>query len=575
MRLGPRRNRITVERDLRVPMRDGTVLLADHYAPVTGDPRPTVLLRSPYGRGPNFAMMGRPYAERGYHVLLQSTRGTFGSGGTFLPAVSEAADGHDTVAWLRGQPWFNGKLVITGPSYLAFTAWALALDPPPELTAIAVQISPHDLASAGFGRGPFELFNLLSWSDLMASQERFGATRMMWRTMTADRRLAAAMDRLPVAASGTELADRTPWYLDWFAHADRGDPYWDGYTAAGALDRITVPTLLISGWHDFFAEQTMAQYQVLRHRGVPVALTIGPWTHMTLDMGLAIRETLAWFDAYANGNAPASPPRPTAVRVWTSGANVWRDLPDWPPPAAGQPFYLRAGGGLDPAPPPLATAEPRNTAAEPDVTSFQSDPAHPTPGVGGRLMSVRNAGSVDNAAVEARADVLTFSTGPLATAVEVAGVPVVRLFVSSDNPHHDLFVRLCDVDDRGRSHNLTDQIARFSPTEVVAGQVREVEIALTDISHVFALGHRIRLQISGGAHPRYARNLGTAADLVHGTETAPVVHQVRHSDLRPSAIVLPVVSAPLAGEKEVQVAVGQAADAEVTPALEAVSADQH
>jgi uncharacterized protein len=558
LRLGPRRNRITVDRGLRVPMRDGTLLLADHYAPVTAEPRPTVLLRTPYGRGPNFAMMARPYAERGYHVLLQSARGTFGSGGTFTPAVSEAADGHDTVAWLRGQPWFNGKLVVTGPSYLAFAAWALALDPPPELTAVAVQISPHDLASAGFGRGPFELFNLLSWSDLMASQERFGAARMMWRTMTAERRLAAAMDRLPVAASGTELADRTPWYLDWFAHADRGDPYWAEYSAAAALERITVPTLLISGWHDFFAEQTMAQYQVLRDRGVPVGLTVGPWTHMTLDMGLAIRETLAWFDAYADGNAPASPPRPTAVRVWTSGANVWRDLPSWPPAVSGQPFYLRADGGL-------GTALP--TAAEREVTSFQSDPAHPTPGVGGRLMSVRGGGSVDNGAVEARADVLTFSTDPLPTPVEVAGVPVVRLFVSSDNPNHDLFVRLCDVDPRGRSRNLTDQIVRFTPTEAEPGQIRDVEIALTDISHVFAPAHQIRLQVSGGAHPRYARNLGTDVDPVHGSETAPVVHQVQHSDIRPSAIVLPVVSPLAVAEPAEDVAPGRAAGSEVTSAL--------
>jgi uncharacterized protein len=562
LRLGPRRNRITVSRGLRVPMRDGTILLADHYAPVTGEPRPTVLLRSPYGRGPSFAMMGRPYAERGYHVLLQSTRGTFGSGGTFTPAVSEAADGHDTVAWLRGQPWFNGKLVVTGPSYLAFAAWALAVDPPPELSALAVQISPHDLASAGFGRGPFELFNLLSWSDLMASQERFGTTRMMWRTMTADRRLAAAMDRLPIAASGAELADRTPWYLDWFAHADRADPYWDSYSAAAALERITVPTLLISGWHDFFAEQTMAQYQALRRRGVPVGLTVGPWTHMTLDMGLAIRETLAWFDAYADGNAQTTPPRPSAVRAWTSGTNTWRDLPDWPPAATRQPFYLRAGGRLD-------AAAPR--AAEHGVTSFQFDPAHPTPAAGGRLMSVRSGGSVGNAAIEGRADVLTFSTDPLPAAVEVAGAPVVRLFVSSDNPHHDLFVRLCDVDLRGRSRNLTDQIARFTPTEVSPGQTREVEIELTDISHVFAPGHRIRLQVSGGAHPRYARNLGTGADPADGTETAPVAHQIGHGELQPSAIVLPVVSAPLTGEAAADDAVRQTAGDELASGIASAS----
>lgn len=534
LKLPPRRNKIAVERRLQVPMRDGTVLVADHYAPVGSGPRPTVLMRSPYGRGPQAAMMVRPYAERGYHVLLQSTRGTFGSGGQFMPAADEAADGQDTVVWLRRQDWFSGHLVTTGPSYLAFTAWALALDPPPELTAMALHISPHDLAAAGFGHGPFELYNLLFWSDLMASQERLSAIRMIWRTMHADARLAPATARLPIAATGKHLISTgAPWYADWLAHPQRGDPYWDNYTAAAALDRVTVPTLLISGFHDFFVEQTMAQYHLLQRRGVPVALTVGPWSHMTMDMGVAIRETLAWFDAYAGGDPAAPSPRSTPVRVWTSGAEKWRDLAQWPPEHTTAQFCLRAEGLLG-GPQPDGGAQ---------VTEFRYDPANPTPSVGGRLMSLRSGGSRDNSAVEARADVLTFTTQPLETALEVAGVPVVRLFVSSDNAYHDLFVRLCDVGTAGQSRNLTDQITRSSPDLVTPGVIRQADISLTDISHVFLPGHRIRLQVAGGAHPRYARNLGTDADLVYGTRMAPVTHQVQHGELYPSALVLPVAGA--------------------------------
>src|SRR5580700_1783984 len=202
LRLEPKCNKITIDRGVRVPMRDGAILLADHFAPVGTGVRPTVLMRCPYGRGWQFAMLARPLAERGYHVLLQSTRGTFGSGGTFTPGRDEAADGQDTVAWLRTQDWFNGRLATVGPSYLAFTQWALALDPPPELFAMAVHISPHDLARAGFGQGPFELFNLLFWTDLMAHQEQHGAAAMMWRTMTAEKRLAPVMNRLPLSATG-------------------------------------------------------------------------------------------------------------------------------------------------------------------------------------------------------------------------------------------------------------------------------------------------------------------------------------------------------------------------------------
>jgi putative CocE/NonD family hydrolase len=158
-------------------------------------------------------------------------------------------------------------------------------------------------------------------------------------------------------------------------------------------------------------------------------------------------------------------------------------------------------------------------------------------------MSMRTGGSQDNTAVEARADVLTFTSAPLTGPVEVAGVPVVRLWLSSDNPRHDLFARLCDVGPDGVSRNITDQIWRSEPGRVTAGQIREVEVRLTDVSHVFQPGHHLRLQLSGGAHPRFSRNLGTDDDLIHGTRTAPVTHQVQHSEAFGSALSLPVVTA--------------------------------
>jgi uncharacterized protein len=564
LKLGPRRNKVTVERRVRVPMRDGTILLADHYAPVVAQERPTVLMRCPYGRGWQFAMTARPFAEFGYHVLLQSTRGTFGSGGAFTPGTNEADDGQDTVAWLRTQDWFNGQLATVGASYLAFTAWAIAMEPPPELFAMAVHISPHDLAAAGFGRGPFELYNLLMWSDLMAHQEVYGSARMTWRTMTAERRLAPAMSRLPLATTGATIGgDGAPWFSEWLAHPDPADPYWAGYSAAAALDRVTVPTLLISGFHDFFVEQTLQQYRALRRRGVQAGLTIGPWNHMTLDMGLAVRETIAWLDAFSSGNGEAPPSRPTAVRAWTSGTGRWHELGEWPPPgAAAQPWYLQPGGRLADTPaaagsaaaaaaggaaPAAAGCAPATAdAAEPSVLRY--DPADPTPSVGGRVMSLRGGGSLDNTALEARPDVLTFSTAPLEHPVQVAGAPEVRLHLSSDSAYHDIFVRLCDVDPRGRSRNLTDQIYRSAAGEVTPGRARELVIPMTDVWHVFLPGHRIRLQVSGGAFPRFARSLGTAADPITGTQAAVVTHRVLHDPRHQSALVLPVLAAaPAAG----------------------------
>ena len=134
-------------------MRDGVDLVADHYAP-TDATAGTILVRVPYGRAFPFSLIyARLYAARGYHVVLQSVRGTFGSGGDFEPMVHEAADGADTVVWLRQQPWFTGRFATIGSSYLGFTQWALLSDPPPELAAAVVTVGPHDFRASTWGTG--------------------------------------------------------------------------------------------------------------------------------------------------------------------------------------------------------------------------------------------------------------------------------------------------------------------------------------------------------------------------------------------------------------------------------------
>jgi putative CocE/NonD family hydrolase len=174
-------------------------------------------------------------------------------------------------------------------------------------------------------------------------------------------------------------------------------------------------------------------------------------------------------------------------------------------------------------------------------------------------MSLRNGGSVDNSAVEARADVLTFTTAPLDRPLEVAGAPEVRLRLISDNACCDIFARLCDVDEQGRSRNLTDQIVRSAPGEVTTGAPREVAVPLTGVSHVFRPGHRIRLQVSGGAHPRFARNLGTDGDPATSTALVPATHQVLHGPGQASTLVLPVLPARMTADAGAARADGRAA----------------
>ncbi len=517
--LPPQRNQVAVDRDLKVPMSDGTVLLADHYIPVPVASAATVLVRCPYGRGLPFGVgSAQIIAERGYHVLLQSCRGTFGSGGDFEPMRNEIADGQDTVAWLREQDWFTGWFGTLGASYLGFVQWALAMDPPPELAAAVVHVGPHDLSRTAYRNGVFDLYNFLSWADLVAHQEHVGLLQGALRNATALRRLRPALARLPVRAGARDLLGvEAMWFESWLEHPVTTDPFWAPLQCGAALDRTAVPTLVVGGWHDLFLEQTLEQYRTLAARGVPTRLLVGPWAHIDAAMsGTAIIESLAWLDRYLGTGThrsatPAGAER--SVRIWVGGApehqgtsksrrgprraGQWRAIASWPPSgAAQQRWYLG----------PHGTLSPRDPAAGPDAepASFRYDPADPTPSVGGAIMAP-SAGARDNQAVEQRLDVLVFSSEPLNEPAEVIGEVSAELSVTRDNPHADLFVRLCDVSPGGQSRNVCDGIVRLTEDDPLTGTVR---VSLIGVAHRFGRGHRLRLQVSGGAFPRFARNPG-------------------------------------------------------------------
>jgi putative CocE/NonD family hydrolase len=498
----------TVTRGLAVPMRDGANLVADHYRPASVSAG-TLLVRGPYGRAAPFStLFARSYAARGYDVVFQSCRGTYGSDGTFEPMVREVDDGADTVAWLREQPWFGGRFATIGLSYLGFTQWALLLDPPPELAAAVVLVGPHDFFAAAHGTGAFTLNDFLGWSELISTQERYGPVRGLLRTATADRRLAPAVRGLPLVEAGDKfLRGGAPWYRDWVSRRDPSDPFWSRMRLGAALDRVSVPVHVIGGWQDLFLGQTLEQYSHLRRRGLDVALTVGPWTHVgTLrdGAGLITRETLAWLAEHLAGSGTRGRPEP--VRVYVTGAEQWRSLPHWPPASTEQVLFLQPAGrlGADEPPPGAPTS------------TFTYDPADPTPTVGGRLLSLA-AGYRDDSRLAQRPDVLAFTGPVLPEPLDVAGVPVVELAHTSDNPHADLFARISEIDPKGRSRNVSDGFVRLDP----ATPGDTLRLSLDAIAHRFAAGNRIRLLLAGGSHPRWDRNLGTGQDPATSSATSP------------------------------------------------------
>lgn len=523
---------VALERGIRIPMPDGTHQVADRYIPQTGEPCPTLLVRTPYGRGfPYDFMYGGLFAEHGYNVLLQSTRGTGGSGGSFEPFTDEAADAQATIAWLREQPWFNGSLATIGASYLGFTQWALAKDPPPELKAMVVQVSSDDFYRFLYPGGAFALEATLTGVAAMLSQAKGFRAFMaaVLRLMLTYRKVTRMLPLVP----GYKLAfgKRVGYLEDWLAHPAAGDPYWEPRRAHPDLSAMP-PVHLLSGWYDVVLDATLDSYRRLREAGRTVRLIIGPWNHTSgfnKDMPITAGEALAWLRAYLAGNGDA--PGPAPVRVYVGeigGQGRWRDLADWPPPdAIAQSWHLHADGTLADSP-------------GESTSSLRYDPRDPTPSVGGPRMDSNGFGPKDNGKLEARDDVHVFTGPVIGEPQEVIGPVSLRLLVRGSSPNFDVFARLCDVDAKGTSWNICDGLQRLDGTQSTDPDGwTKIEVPMSATAHRFAPGHRLRVQVSGGAHPRWARNTGTSEQIATATSLSPVDIEISHRQAMLSLPMLP------------------------------------
>ncbi|MEV0643476.1 CocE/NonD family hydrolase [Streptomyces sp. NPDC050619] len=514
---------LVIERDLEVPMRDGAVLLADRWSPRSGgDGLPTALLRSPYGRGGPFALqLARPLAERGFQVLMQSSRGTGGSDGEFDPLRRERFDGIDTVDWVVKQPWFGRALVLSGQSYLAYSQWAMADQLPAEVKAMIPAVSESALGMAFLRKEAFALESLFGWALLIEAGRRPWA---MPRFLLGARRRRRAETVLPLSDAGhAALGHRSDVIQNFLAH-DSDSPFWAGGDLSHQVSDVTIPASLIGGWFDVFLHGQLRDYTRLEAAGRRPRLTIGPWAHSDGPMMKAmVMETVEFGLAHAQGTEPADR---ASVRVFVMGEEKWRDLSAWPPPGyAPERFHLHPAGRLALEPPPESAAD-----------SYRYDPADPTPAFAGvRMIPGVKAGRVDNTALEARPDVLTYTSDILTEEVEMIGDVSADIWFRSSLPHADVFVRVCDVDPAGRSTNICDGLTGVTQ----ADELSNVTVSLSPTAYRFRSGHRIRVQISSGAFPQYNRNLGTGEPRLTATRLEAADQSVFHDPEHPSTVSLP------------------------------------
>lgn len=524
----PLTSKLRVERDLRVEMRDGVDLLADRYASEGGDGLPVILIRTPYGRRATpFRLFAEIFAERGYQVVVQSCRGTFGSGGQWQPFQTDREDGFATIAWLRRQPWFGGKIGMFGPSYTGFVQWAIAADCPEEIGAlslVAAASRPRDMIYAG---GSLALRTMLAWTYLVGSQAKgLSDARIM---MGQARKLRKGYERVPLGeADRALLGDDFEFYQDLLRSEHADAPLWKATDFSDRVATVEAPTFFLTGWYDIFLLGQLADYRRLREAGRQPQLVVGPWGHSPRELvGPALRGSLRLFDTHLRGVASAGPENP--VRIYVMGADEWIDLPEWPPPARKTRLHLHPGGRL---------FESAPVEGPPDRYRF--DPRDPTPDPGGN--SYPGHGSRDNRKLEARPDVLTYTTEPLPSDLDIADEATVELFVRSSLEHTDFVARLCDVSPRGKSMNVCDGLIRLETESTDSAATQRIIIDLWPTAYRFKKGHRMRLQVSSCSHPRYARNLGSGEPIATATTFCVADQEVFHDPGNPSAVVIPVWS---------------------------------
>lgn len=419
---------------------------------------------------------------------------------------------------------------MTGESYLGLVQWAVAADADDDLAALSIHGSASQFHGQSFPGGSMSLETSAQWMVMIALQEQCMVPLPMAVGLARlHRRLSrSSLDRLDELVTGGEVA----WFREALSSPQREAAYWVRRDFSAGVPKVRAQVQMISGWYDSFVPWQLEDYVALQEAGRPRQLIIGPWTHTAEGLAAAgVREGLAWLRGNLLGDTRLIDPATVRLFVTGDGANEWRRFDRWPPvETTERPLWIAGSNSL-------AWEQPKASGSR----RYRYDPTDPTPSVGGPIMLISNPVR-NNRRLEARPDVVTFTGPRLGDAVEAIGPARVELWARASEPYFDLFARVCDVDARGRSRNLCDGLASVAPGRFAqSGEdgAWPVQFDLWPIAHRFASGHRIRLQVSSGAHPRYVRNPGTGEDPLTARTQRAVDVEVLYGPEHPSALVLP------------------------------------
>jgi putative CocE/NonD family hydrolase len=590
------------EEKILVPMRDGIGLDTNVFFPRDGEPPyPVILIRSPYQLEhilQRWMKSGQIqlFLENGYAIAFQNERGRYWSEGEYTLLAGAREDGYDTIDWIVRQPWSNGKVGTLGCSSSAEHQLGLVtMSHPGHAAAIAggpgagIGVIGDFHEQGNFYRGGAIQLLFASWNNDwvfyggsghlqkpgfqadLSRDDRIRLSHMFsLRRSEPDVDYRAFFRHLPVSDL---LRNIDGPVTDWeeFSRRTPGDPAWSRTDFAGEGDTFGVPMLWMFSWYDIGVAPNITLYNYAReHTSTPRAegnqfMVMSPMPHCAYgretrdtevgerDMGDARFDYeklfLDWFDYWLKGETTGVLKRPR-VRYYLMGANEWRTGDVWPPQGGeARTWYLDSDGGANSlfGDGILSPKPPTRTASD----TFTYDPSVPVPTRGGGACcqgDEADPGSFDQTDLEARIDVLVYTSPPLEEPLEVTGFIETVLYVSSDARDTDFTVKLVDVDTDGRAWNVEDTIQRVRYREgydrtvlMQKGEVYEIKLGPMATANTFQKGHRIRVEISSSNFPRFDRNLNTGGNNFDEAEYRRARNTVHHSPVHSSRISLPVV----------------------------------
>lgn len=553
---------IRIQRYLPAPMRDGVRLYGDLYRPAREGKFPVLVVRTPYGvQRDGMHQTFIRFAEHGYAVYAQDVRGRYESEGKWDPFRHEAEDGHDTVVWASKQPWSNGKVGLQGGSYLGHVQWRAASTAPPGLVAMFPALASTDIYKNWITQGgAFRLSFNYGWGVVRMPNRIM--LPQYWHTepyTEPDLKYDKILRHLPLNDIDLQSADYAVGHFrDWVKH-ESYDEYWKSISDEELFEKITVPVHTFGGWFDIFLKGTINGFVGMRRTGgselarKSSKMMIGPWGHGPsqkygdVDFGPEANQSLfdrelRWYDHYLKGvdnGIDSEPP----VQIFFMGVNRWQQAQDWPLPATKFTSWYLGGTHRLTADKPAAAG----------TDSYVYDPNDPVPTVGGNNCcgTPTLAGPRDQRVIEARKDVLVYTSEELRSSVAIAGPVRISLFAETDGRDTDWVVKLVDVYPDGFAMNIAEGIlrARFrkgldKPELLQPNHVYEFPVDMAGTANVFQPRHKIRVDITSSNFPQFDRNPNTGEPLGSSDRVRIAKQTIHHGAAQASQIVLPVVPIP-------------------------------